>query len=178
MIPHNVTIIMEKLGNELQKRLGNKLTAIYLYGSTVLNAYIPGTSDIDFIVLVREPLSTTDLQEIREAHKEVERQFPGADIMGAYLLSEDLGEVSNKIAPYPTYYNKQFHPDSQGADINPVTWWILRSHGVCIFGQEVPLTYVTQAEELVRYTAANMSSYWVGWIGKLEERLSSNRAGH
>ncbi|WP_010274173.1 nucleotidyltransferase domain-containing protein [Paenibacillus senegalensis] len=170
MIPADVTKIMKRLGDELYKKLDSQLIAIYLYGSTVLDAYVPGKSDIDFIVVLKQSASEADYQAIREAHEEVERQIPGFTIMGAYLSEEDLGKSDHEISRFPTYYNKQLHGDGRGADINPVTWWLLLHYGVCVYGQAVPLQYDISKEKLSGYVLSNMNTYWVNWIHRLQAK--------
>lgn len=63
-------------------------------------AYIEGSSDIDFIAILRRRPAPPDIQAIAEAHAEVEKQLPAADLMGAYLLRADLGvEVNSNSQP-------------------------------------------------------------------------------
>lgn len=56
--------------------------------------------------------------------------------------------------------------------MNPVTWWTLKHHGVVAYGSPNGLGYEVEAESLVRYVLGNMNSYWLGWIGRLEEELA------
>lgn len=170
MIPADVTKIMERLGDQLHQKLDNQLVAIYLYGSTVLDAYVPGKSDIDFIVVLRQPTSEADFQAIRQAHEEVELQIPGFTIMGAYLPEGDLGKPAQDILRFPTYYDRQLHWDGRGADINSVTWWLLLHFGVCVYGQALPLRYDISKKELIDYVTTNMNTYWVNWIHRLQEK--------
>ncbi|MBP1994100.1 nucleotidyltransferase domain-containing protein [Paenibacillus eucommiae] len=171
LLPDKVSITMRKLCNLLESSLQGRLKAVYVYGSTALGDYIEGSSDIDFIAVVEQPLSPVHIQAIIEAHEEVERILPGTDIMGAYLGQEDLGKAFNEIPFVLTYFNKQVHEDGTGTDINPVTWWVLKHHGIRAYGLNISFSYEISKETLIDYVMANMNSYWKNWVERLERRL-------
>lgn len=171
MLPDKVKITMDKLCTTLERRLTGTIKAAYVYGSTALGDYIEGSSDIDFIAVIQQPLSSMDIQAIREAHEEVEYSLPGTDIMGAYLTQEDLGKSFNDISSVVTYYNKQVHTGGKGADLNPVTWWVLKNDGILVYGLDIPFSYEITIETLIDYVLGNMNSYWSNWIERLEKQL-------
>jgi hypothetical protein len=59
------------------------------------------------------------------------------------------------------------HADGSGADLNPVTWWILKKYGMRVHGESVPFDFETPVEPLVEYVVGNMNGYWAGWVTKL-----------
>jgi len=167
MLPQLVEKTMSMLCNALASR-GLTLHSVYLYGSVALGDFIEGSSDIDFVAILREPPKISDIQIISEAHKEVENEFPQTDIMGAYLLMSDIGQPQSENLL--TYYNKQVHTDGFGADINPITWWILKNHGIQVYGSAQALDYEVETAALVNYVIANINSYWASWISRLEHQ--------
>ncbi|WP_019909813.1 nucleotidyltransferase domain-containing protein [Paenibacillus sp. HW567] len=170
MLPQVVERTMKKLCDSLSVKNFN-IAAVYIYGSVALGDYIEGSSDIDFIAILREPLNISDIQAISAAHREVENVFPQADIMGAYLLDNDLGKPQSEISPLITYYNKHVHSNGYGADINPITWWTLKNHGIKVFGSEQSLNYEVEIKSLLGYVIDNLNNYWVTWIERLEKQL-------
>jgi predicted nucleotidyltransferase len=172
-LPEFVNTTMSKLCESLENRLTETVESVYVYGSTALNAYIEGSSDIDFIALVNRTLTESDIRMITEAHEEIEKEIPGLDIMGAYIKREDLGKSVGEIAPFPTYIDKKIHTNGFGSDLNPVAWWVLRKHGICVYGQDLPFNYEISVDELIQYVIKNMNTYWVGWIDRLEHKLTS-----
>ncbi|WP_090820011.1 nucleotidyltransferase domain-containing protein [Paenibacillus sp. yr247] len=116
-----------KLSEALQERLPNTIESIYIYGSTALNAYVKGSSDIDFLVFVNRTLSSSDSQLIMDAHRLVELIYPNLDIMGAYIRQQEAGKPFNDIPPFPKYHDKTLDFNGNG-DINPVTWWVLKKY--------------------------------------------------
>lgn len=173
-IPPSVRQTLGSLCASLETRTSN-LLAVYLYGSIALGDYIEGSSDIDFVAVLKGPPSASEIQAIREAHQALELENPSLDIMGAYLLEEDLGKPHNEIKANLTYYNKQLHTNPAGADLNPITWWILKNHGVKVRGADISFPSDINMEDTVRYVIGNLNTYWLDWIGKLECQLQAEQ---
>jgi len=171
MIPHIVEETMNRLSNALHAKT-SVVESIYLYGSTALGDYVEGSSDIDFMAILRHPPSEEDIAAIASAHAEVEANLPNTDMMGAYMLADELGKSYGEISVLLTYYEKRFRTDRSGADINPVTWWILKHHGLRVYGPGIAFRYETDPKHLADYVIANLNTYWVGWIERLEHQLN------
>ncbi|MFD2615018.1 nucleotidyltransferase domain-containing protein [Paenibacillus gansuensis] len=167
MLPETAGRTMSRLCELLEGRT-TIVKSVYLYGSVALGDYIEGSSDIDFVAVLRESPSEEEVKLIAASHAQVEEEFPGTDIMGSYLLEQDLGEYPTEKSVLLTYYNRQLNADRTGADLNPITWWILKHHGVRVHGQELQFSYNTDASMLVRYVKDNLNSYWAGKIVELE----------
>lgn len=172
MLPQVVDEIMNRLCNALSKNNLN-IESVYIYGSIALGDFIEGTSDIDFIAILSEPHTMSDIQAISSAHKEVETEFPQTDIMGAYLLKSDLGKPQAELSSLLTYYNKELHTNGFGSDINPITWWILKYYGIKVYGSAQPLNYELEIRTLIRYIIEKLNTYWINWINGLENQLAS-----
>lgn len=56
MLPSLVEKTMYLLCSSLNARISN-IESVYLYGSVALKDYIEGSSDIDFLAIVRNPLT-------------------------------------------------------------------------------------------------------------------------
>lgn len=132
-------------------------------------------NDVTRLVLVTmdQKFYLTNGLEITGIHKDLEITVPHIDIMGAYILQDDLGKKSDEIPILITYYNKQLHTDGTGSDLHPVTWWILRQRGICVYGQDIELSYEVKMNTLVQYVKENMNSYWLSWIDRLSKLLNS-----
>ncbi|MBO7746147.1 DUF4111 domain-containing protein [Paenibacillus sp. MWE-103] len=175
-LPEAVRSSMRRLGESLHSRMPGVVEAVYVYGSAALDAYVAGSSDIDFLVFVTRALTPSEQERIREAHAELEPALGGTEIMGAYIRAEDAGKPAEELLPILSYADRNLKTDGTG-DINPVTWWILRRRGVCAYGKPISFRYEPSSEALVRYVIANMNTYWAGWIDRLEQiRLSPEAA--
>ncbi|MNJ51575.1 hypothetical protein D3C77_468850 [compost metagenome] len=91
--------------------------------------------------------------------------------MGAYLLKSDIGKPQDEISSLLTYYNQQVHTNGLGSDINPITWWIMKYHGIKVYGSTQPLNYEPEIRTLISYVIENLNTYWTGWINRLENQL-------
>lgn len=172
MLPITVERTMQALCQSLSLNYPN-LLSVYLYGSVALGDYIEGSSDIDFIAVLKDPPSAASIQTIAAAHQEAATQFPQMEIMGAYVLESDLGMPHSHVHPLVTYYEGQLHTDGSGSDLNPITWWILKHHGVQVYGPPQPLKYEADMRTVVKYVIGNLNTYWAGWINRLDLQLTS-----
>lgn len=70
--------------------LGDKLFSAYFYGATVFPE-TKYTGDIDFHVILTEPLTDGERAELNGLHETLAREYPplGADMDGYYILLED-----------------------------------------------------------------------------------------
>ena len=59
-MPPKTSALLEKLKSELTEILTDNLVGIYLHGSYVLGSYNKQVSDLDYIVVVKQPLSPTE----------------------------------------------------------------------------------------------------------------------
>lgn len=173
MLPISVEKTINTLCSSFSAR-AIKVESIYLYGSIALRDYIEGSSDIDFVAIVAQSPTPSDIQAITAAHEEVELAIPNTDMMGAYILLEDIGKNPSEIKPLFTYYDRQLHTSGWGADINPITWWILRKHGIKVYGSELTFSCDIAVNDLLDYVIRNLNSYWLGWIEKLDNQLESD----
>ncbi|CAG7632459.1 hypothetical protein PAESOLCIP111_03382 [Paenibacillus solanacearum] len=171
MIPSNVEPAIRMWCRALEAALPDRLESVYLYGSIALGAYVEGSSDVDFIAFVKRPLSVEDLAAIAGIHEAVDQAWPGLQFMGSYIRREDAFKEGGAIGAVPSYFNGRLHPNGEHADLNPVTWWMMKKHGLCVHGMETPFADEVSAETLVRYVIGNMNTYWAQQIGRLEQRL-------
>jgi Domain of unknown function (DUF4111) len=75
-----------------------------------------------------------------------------------------LGRLPDTIAPSPYVADGIFHPQGY-RDVNLVTWWLLKHHGIALFGKSPQqLTFTVSWDELVSRMHDNLHSYWRSWI--------------
>ncbi|CAG7636152.1 nucleotidyltransferase domain-containing protein [Paenibacillus allorhizosphaerae] len=173
MIPPNVEPAVRMLCDLPEARLPDAVESVYLYGSIALDAYVEGSSDIDFVAFVKRPLTEEDLAAMADIHKAVDKAWPGLQFMGSYLCREDAGKEADAVTAFPSYFNERLDPNGAHADLNPVTWWILKKRGICVYGTDAPFAYEIPANALVRYVIGNMNTYWHNQVNRLEHRLLS-----
>ena len=117
----------------LRRALGDDLRGIYLYGSVALEAYLPGSSDLDVAVLHGQDLTSGQ----REALSSLHRTFPEAGLPVAGLLDVSFVPLrlvgSDGEPSLPCFRDGRFQT-SGGADVNAVLWHTLRRRGITVWG--------------------------------------------
>jgi Domain of unknown function (DUF4111)/Nucleotidyltransferase domain len=73
--------------------LGEAVTGVILHGSLTLDAYVPGRSDLDLLVVVDDPLGDAQLAALTEALAAQRQRAPGP---------VDLRLVTRQVAASPT----------------------------------------------------------------------------
>ncbi|MFJ5565729.1 aminoglycoside adenylyltransferase domain-containing protein [Lysinibacillus xylanilyticus] len=167
-VPTQVRKILNEYITLFQNKIPNTLEGFYLHGSIALDAYINGSSDIDFIAVVNRSLTEEDVKVISNLHKELNQKYKDTGMDGSYLLVADVGKKQSevksclKVNEGKTKWGKY--------DINPITWWILKNKGITILGQDVA-TYSFSVDERVLgdYVLENMNSYWSNRLKKIKK---------
>jgi Domain of unknown function (DUF4111) len=137
--------------------------ACYLHGSIALNAFNDRLSDIDFITVLRYRPTADDLTHLRTIHQTITNKYPRWKLDGSYLQWQDLGRLPAAIDPSPYVAEGILHPQGY-RDVNLVTWWLLKHHGVALFGTPPQsLTFTVSWDELVARMHENLHSYWRSW---------------
>ncbi|MFJ8101177.1 aminoglycoside adenylyltransferase domain-containing protein [Lysinibacillus sp. NPDC096212] len=167
-----VSIQVQKILNEyttlFQNKIPDTLEGFYLHGSIALNAYINGSSDIDFIAVVNRSLTEEDAKVISALHKELNRKYKNTGMDGCYLLVEDIGKKQSEVNGCLNVNEGKTNWSND--HINPITWWILKNKGITILGADVA-TYNFSVDERVLddYVLENMNSYWSSRLEKIKK---------
>jgi len=96
---------------------------------------------------------------LESLHDLLREQPYGDRFDGVYIKEENLGKSNYELDPY--FYIADGKLDQGHWDINGVTWWILKHHGITIKGKpvgELPLDVEWgDVEKTMRY---NIEHYW------------------
>jgi hypothetical protein len=89
-IKEQVSAIGEVFVHGLRRILGDKLYGLYIYGAAAFPDDMP-TGDIDFHVILTDPLTDHERSRLYELHDSLARDFPplGVDMDGYYILLAD-----------------------------------------------------------------------------------------
>ncbi|MGB2805297.1 MAG: aminoglycoside adenylyltransferase domain-containing protein [Candidatus Zixiibacteriota bacterium] len=89
-IKEQVSAIGSAFVRGLRRILGNKLYGLYIYGAAAFPDDVP-TGDIDFHVILTDPLTDDERSHLYELHDSLARDFPplGVDMDGYYILLAD-----------------------------------------------------------------------------------------
>ncbi|HEV8053175.1 MAG TPA: nucleotidyltransferase domain-containing protein, partial [Parachlamydiaceae bacterium] len=72
----SVNEVLAYWAEEAQTVLGQNLIGLYLFGSLTYGDFVHKRSDIDLTAVVKEPLSSVELEKIKQLHLDIEEKFP------------------------------------------------------------------------------------------------------
>lgn len=158
-VPIPVKNILNEYHTLFSERLPNTLEGLYLHGSIALNAYIDGSSDIDFVAIIKRHLTVAEKKWLTNIHQYLQKKYKKTGMDGCYLLIEDIGK--KQTGTKKCLYVNEGKVDWSNDAINPVTWWILKNKGIRILGPDIPSFFFEVDEtDLTEYVLNNMNSYW------------------
>lgn len=177
VMPNEVNNILEMYCGLLRNKIPGTVRGVYLYGSLVLHDFKFGSSDIDFITVVNRSLADGEIAILDEIHGMVRKYFPRPPLNGIYVQVQDIGGMEEDIEPIPYYLDGTMHKAGY-FEINPVTWFELKEHGVTILGPDISiLDFSFDFNTITEYIADNINAYWSNWVGRARNGLSRHSVG-
>ncbi|MGM7635184.1 aminoglycoside adenylyltransferase domain-containing protein [Bacillus sp. Hm123] len=174
-IPNEVNSLLLDYTNLLETEFSNVIYGIYLYGSIALSAFDERKSDVDFITILKRSLTNTELGRLSKLHQKMKKMNPLAERLdGMYIHLADIGKENNDLQPYPCCASGTFKK-SQYWDMNHVTWWTLKHHGISVTGVHLDeLKILTSWCDVEKTMSYNLNKYWAnkaksGWYFLLDD---------
>ncbi|MBW4623234.1 MAG: DUF4111 domain-containing protein [Cyanosarcina radialis HA8281-LM2] len=162
-IPEAIYPLLDDYMQLLDRSVPDLAEAFYLHGSIALGAFNERMSDIDFIAVLRRRPTPQDITHLKTSHQILLARYPKWKLDGSYLQWNDLGCLPDAIAPSPYVADGVFHLEGY-RDINLVTWWVLKHHGIALLGPSPQtLTFTVSWDELVARLHDNLNTYWQSW---------------
>lgn len=162
-IPEPVQPIIKDYLRLTEQRLVGLIDASYVIGSIALGEFNEYFSDIDFVTVLSRRASPIDLGHLRKIHQSIEKIYPRWKMSGSYVQASDLGKLGNDLRPYPQFHDGVLHP-AVHKEINSVTWWELKNHGIPIVGTASgDLPFIVSWDVLISAMRENLNTYWRSW---------------
>ncbi len=163
---HKLDELLDQIKTDMPVLLGTGLCGIYLYGSLTQDAFDPGDSDIDCIVVTERDLSDSEFSGIgRWFERLVYTNNWATRLQMQFLVFDELMK-SGKGCLYQFSQWKR-----TGSDGNPIVWLNILKSGIVLYGllPEIFVPEITSAmlhEALIRETRYlhaeinNPESHW------------------
>lgn len=160
-IPEIVHPLLHDYTERLLSELPDLVCGVYLYGSMALSGFEEATSDIDFVTLLHRGLTTEETEKLHSIHHDLVKSNPIAKRMdGMYIKREDIGKTNSDLEPYPYCDSGTFNASGH-YDVNHVTWWLIKQHGIRVTGQSIDeLNISTQWFDVGETMKYNIHDYW------------------
>lgn len=170
-IPKPVKPTVEDYTSLLNAQFPDRIIGFYVVGSIALGEFNEIFSDIDFVAILNRRVSAKEIEELGHIHRVIERKYPRWKMSGSYILPQDLGKLDDEVEPHPHYHDGVLHPNSR-SDLNSVTWWELKNHGIAILGEAAcDLPFTVDWDLLVAKMKENLNSYWMLWASRPDRIL-------
>lgn len=138
--------------------LGEKLTGIYLHGSAAMGCWQPEKSDLDFLVVVKEPLTEEEKREYLDRVTALDAESPGKGIEMSIVL-RDVCAPFVYPTPFLLHYSRMhtewYRQDPEdyirrmnGTDRDLAAHFtVIRNRGICLYGLPVEEVFGRVPEE-------------------------------
>lgn len=129
-----------------KQTLREDLVGFYLHGSLAMGCFVPSSSDVDFLAVVKTPITVAQKRAIIDFLLERSEGMPVADIEMSIVLEEHLKhfvyptpfELHYSIEWYERYRSGQVDFSEQGYDEDLAAHFVIaRHHGLCLFGEPI-----------------------------------------
>jgi hypothetical protein len=145
---------------------------LYVVGSAALDDWHPGHSNVDIVAVTAEPATDDDALQIRAAHALLAETRPLPHVDGPYVAWGDLVVEPATGLHRPWVHGGVFHHDSECPEINPITWYVLSRHALCLRGPAPGrMEVATGVEARVRFCIDNLRTYWAPLAGQIARSL-------
>lgn len=135
--PHpDVNEALLLLWEQQQQVLGDRLVGLYLGGSLALGDFDPGSSDIDFLAVMEEPVPGSLLPRLQAMHDRIRTSglYWASHLEGSYIPRAALHRYDPSDCRHPNMgvdWLLDIHPH----DRSWVIWrWTIREKGVTVWG--------------------------------------------
>ncbi len=159
MIPENVKPLINQFSSELEQLPTDLIKGVYLYGSIALGSFEKERSDIDFVVVFNRPIQEDEVKTLENIHENLRQHPYGNRFDGVYIKEENLGKSNYELDPY--FYISEGSLEKGHWDINAVTWWIMKHHGITVKGTPVEeLSLHVEWSDVQKAMRYNIEHYW------------------
>jgi len=176
-VPEKVNNVLHIYFNLLDSKLPNFLEAYYLYGSTSLEEFYDGYSDIDFIAVVKRNMTEGDVTFLKQIHSVMQKKFPKTILDGRYVTLDVIETVDACENVCPRFNEGKFH-GYEKFDRNSIDAYQLKKYGITIKGKSIEnLDYNVNWNILIDNMRGNLNTYWVKWIKDCRQFFSIKYIG-
>jgi hypothetical protein len=89
-----------------------------------------------------------------------------------YFQAGDLGCLDQSREPFLNYHDGKLKW-SDHFGLSSVTWWILKNHGIALFGPSPQtLDINVNMDHLIQVQRENLNTYWASWTTRLDGILA------
>ncbi len=161
-IPAEVCEVVNRYLELIEVALPGRIEGLYLVGSTALGDYTPGQSDVDFVAVTGDLLTTEERERLRSLHAELLDAVARPFFDGIYVTWEHLQQNPATLQDVPFSLEGRFERTG-GFEANPSTWLTLAQYTLAVRGPAAPSVWHGRTA-IRQWNLDNLNSYWRGLV--------------
>jgi predicted nucleotidyltransferase len=166
-----IDALLNHLLDQIRQVLGEKLVALYLYGSLVTGDFDREISDIDLLAATASDIEAQEFERLQQMHYDVVAKSPEWDgrLEIAYLSVAALKTFRTQVSQIAVISpGEPFHFKEAGKDWL-VNWWVVQEKGVTLF--DPPLTALIEpiSREEFLQTVQEHTQAWGEWVNQMQD---------
>ncbi len=178
--PHKeINELIDEFKNGVVKSLHQNLIGLYITGSLSYNDFVPGRSDLDFQVIVKLPLSITEISEIEKLHRYIEGIYPAwskrieCSCTPQYMLSDILPPTD----PRPWWGAGTMYQKAPYGNEWIINQYQLHNHAITLTGPDYKsLTKPISIQDVQKACVRDLFQEWEPKIQYVDSLDSHNRS--
>jgi len=131
--------VLTDITQRIQALLEDTVIGVYLYGSLTYGDYNPGRSDIDLMVIVKEPLTKDEIEAVTQLHRTFESDNPQWHhrIEASYTPVSFLSLVLPPKQPRPYYGEGKMWTEADYGNEWIINLYLLDKYGITLSGKDI-----------------------------------------
>ena len=165
----DINELLFSAANVIRDILGDNIIGFYLTGSLTYNDFVPWRSDIDLLVVVKDPLSKEDINQVEQLHMDIERCYPqwAERIECSYLPVAQLKNILPPKAPRPYMGGGKFYAEAPYGNEWIINQYFLYKYGIALIGPDFK-TLAAQVN-INDVQKASIKDLFMEWTPKLND---------
>jgi len=166
-LPDNVTPILNYIADFSKEIFQDNLIGIYLFGSLTYSDYIPGRSDLDFMVVIKGKPDEAMIEQIKDKYLDIATRFP--DFKDRVECSFTPLSMLQGIEPPSegrVYFGEKFYADATYGNEWIINNYLIREKGLTITGPDFKT--LTPDIDIAQVQKACLSDLKTEWLPKID----------
>ncbi|MBA3535018.1 MAG: DUF4111 domain-containing protein [Tatlockia sp.] len=165
----NINLVLQELSAEIKKILGTNLNGLYLFGSIVHGDFRKGSSDIDLIAIIKNPLDKQALEHIKILHQEFERKHLEwkERIECSYTPQAMLSSIKPPLEPRPYYGGGIFYAKADYGNEWIINNYLLYKNSVPLIGPK--FSSLLEPINIIEVQKACIKDLFNEWEPKIQD---------
>lgn len=156
MVPSEALTRLRSFAGAVDRAAPGRLTGLYAVGSVALGDFRSPLGNLDVVAVADQAWDAAGLTAVRGALRAI--RLPGQPPRVACLTWSDLA-ADPALVDAPGFVGRRSTP---GGDlVNPLTWAVLRTAGVCVRGPEYP---ELGTGDLRGWAERRLTGEWAPWL--------------